>query len=169
MANNFLNTSWVSLQILRLLVNDLVVNEQFNRNWQGDFNKQFAPGASIQVKFPQQWTVSDGMGYSPQAVNRLSTTISLDQWLQIGFEWDDYEVAVKLEKSKEELEENYFKPAAEAMSQEWDSRSALWAYQNASQVVGTLGTSPTSVATYLKARQVLKESPCSPGKKYACI
>ena len=55
------------------------------------------------------------------------------------------------------------------MSQEWDSRSALWAYQNASQVVGTLGTSATSVATYLKARQVLKESPCSPGKKYACI
>ncbi len=169
MANNFLNTSWVSLQILRLLVNDLVINEQFNRNWQGDFNKQFAPGASVQVKFPQQWTVSDGMGYSPQAVNRLSTTISLDQWLQIGFEWDDYEVAVKLERSKEELEENYFKPAAEAMSQEWDSRSALWAYQNASQVVGTLGTSPTSVSTYLKARQVLKESPCSPGRKYACI
>lgn len=169
MANNFLDTNWVSLKILQLLVNMLVVNEQFNRQWQGDFKKEFAPGASIQVKFPQQWTVKDGMGYDPQAVNRLSTTISLDQWLQIGFEWDDYEVAVKLERSEEELEENYFRPAAEAMSQEWDSRSALWAYQNASMVVGTLGTSPTSIATYLKARQALKEAPCSPSPKYACI
>jgi len=168
-ANNFLDTNWVSMKILALLVNMLVVNEQFNRQWKGDFTKEFAPGASVQVKFPQQWNVTDGMGYSPQAVNRLSTTITMDQWLQIGFEWDDYEVAVKLERSEEELEENYFRPAAAAMSQEWDSRSAKFAYQNASMVVGTLGTSPTSVATYLKARQALKEAPCSPGGKYACI
>lgn len=157
------------MKILRLLVNMLVVNEKFNRKWQGDFEKEFAPGASIQVKFPQQWNVTDGMGYNPQAVNRLSTSVSLDQWLQIGFEWDDYEVAVKLERSEQELEENYFKPAAQALAQEWDSRSAQFAYQNASMVVGTLGTSPTSVATYLKARQALKEAPCSPTEKYACI
>lgn len=168
MANNFLDSNWVSLKILQLLINKLVVNEYFNRQWQGDFQKEFAPGASIQVKFPQRWSVTDGMGYNAQAVNRLSTSVSLDQWLQIGFEWDDYEAAVKLERSMAELEENYFEPAAAAMAQEWDSRSALFAYRNASNVVGTLGTSPTSVSTYYQARRVMKEQASPMGPKVTC-
>ena len=34
MANNFLNTDWVSMEILRLLLNKLVIAEYFNRSWQ---------------------------------------------------------------------------------------------------------------------------------------
>ncbi len=165
MANNFLNTNWVSLKILRLLINMLGVTEYFNRDWQSDFNKEFAPGASIQVKFPQKFKTVDGMGYSPQGISRLSTTVSLDQWIQIAFEWDDYEAAVKLERSEGELTENYFQPAAESMQQDWDSRSALFAYQNASNITGALGTDPTSVSTYYAARQQMQENACPPGKR----
>src|SRR5690348_3220453 len=111
MANNFLNTNWVSMEILRLLLNKLVVLEYFNRNWEKDFKKEFAPGSSIQVKFPQRFKTVDGMGYAPQGINRISTTINLDQWIQVPFEWDDYEAAVRLERSEEELRENYFEPA----------------------------------------------------------
>ena len=32
MANQFLNTNWVSMKILRLLINKLVVTEAFNRD-----------------------------------------------------------------------------------------------------------------------------------------
>jgi hypothetical protein len=85
------------------------------------------------------------MGYAPQGINRISPTVSLDQSIQIAFEWDDYERAVKLERSEEELRENYMDPAAAAMAQEWDNRCANFARLNASQVVGALGTDPTSV------------------------
>jgi hypothetical protein len=169
MANQFLNTNWVSMKILRLLINMLEVTEAFNRDWERDFSKEFAPGSQISVKFPQKFRVTDGMGYSPQAVSRLSTPVNLDQWLQIAFEWDDYEAAVKLERSEEELTENYFQPAAEAMAQEWDSRCAQFAYQNASNVTGALGTDPTSVATYYAARQQMQENACPPGKRYMNI
>ncbi len=165
MANQFLNTNWVSMKILRLLINTLEVIEYFSRDWERDFKKEFAPGATISVKFPQKFTVTDGMGYTPQAINRLSTPINLDQWLQIGFEWDDYEAAVKLERSEAELTENYFQPAAEAMAQDWDSRAAKFAYQNASNVVGVLGTDPTSVSTYYQARQIMMEEACPPGER----
>src|SRR5215831_6904144 len=121
MANNFLNTNWVSMDILRLLLNKLEVAEYFNRSWERDFEKEFAPGAAITVKFPQRFLTSDGMGYAPQGINRISTTVSLDQWIQIAFEWDDYERAVKLERSEEELRENYLDPAGAAMAQEWDN------------------------------------------------
>jgi hypothetical protein len=157
------------MEILRLLVNSLEVTEYFNRDWEKDFNKEFAPGSSISVKFPQRFTTTDGMGYAPQGINRVSTTISLDQWIQIGFEWDDYERAVKLERSEAELRENYWAPAAAAFAQEYDSRSAKFAYQNASSVAGVLGTDPTSVSTFYTARQILKQKACPPGKRAMCI
>lgn len=168
-TNTFLNTSWVSMEILRLLVNSLEVTEYFNRDWEKDFQKEFAPGASIQVKFPQRFTTADGMGYQPQTLNRVSTSITLDQWIQVAFEWDDYERAVKLERSESELRENYWAPAAAAFAQEFDSRSAKFAYQNASSIVGVLGTDPTSVTTFYGARTMLKKKACPPGKRGMCI
>src|SRR6185312_7898206 len=158
MANSFLNTTWVSMKVLRLLLNKLVVAEYFNRSWQKDFDKEFAPGSQITVKFPQRFQVNNGMGYAPQGINRLQTPINLNQWLQVSFEWDDYEQAVKLERSEEELEEQYFAPAAAALAQSVDSTCALWATQNASMTVGTLGTDPISVTTYYTARQRLEEN-----------
>jgi hypothetical protein len=165
MASNFINTSWVSMEILRLLLNMLEVAEYFNRDWEKDFNKEFAPGSSIQVKFPQRFFASDGMGYAPQGINRIATTVSLDQWIQVAFEWDDYERAVKLERSEAELRENYWQPCAATMSQEVDSRCAKFAYQNASNVVGALGTDPTGVSTFYQARQILKQQAVPPGKR----
>ena len=158
MANNFLNTTWVSLQVLRLLLNKLIVAEYFNRSWQKDFKQEFAPGSQITVKFPQRFTVSDGMSYDPQGINRLQTPVNLDQWMQVAFEWDDYEDAVKLERSESELTAQYFEPAAAALAQECDSRCAKWAYQNVSMLQGALGTDPTTVATYYGARQRLEEN-----------
>jgi hypothetical protein len=164
-ANNFLNTNWVSMEILRLLLNKLVVAEYFDRSAEKDFKKEFAPGSQITKKFPQRFTVADGMGYQPQGINRISTTVSLDQWLQVAFEWDDYEAAVKLERSESELRENYLDPAAAALAQEWDSRCAKFAYQNTSNVVGVLGTDATSVSQTYQARQRLQEKACPPGKR----
>jgi P22 coat protein - gene protein 5 len=170
MANNFANTSWVSMKVLALLLNQLVVTEQFNRDTQADFDKDFAPGSTVTRKFPQLYKPIDGMGYVPQAINRLTTTVALDQWIQVPWEFDDYERAVKLERSEEELSKNYWEPAASAIAQEWDSRAALFAKNNASNVVGTLGTSPTSADVYLNAQQLLIQEGCQMnGEIRACI
>jgi hypothetical protein len=169
MANTFLNTNWVCLDILRLLLNKLVIAEYFNRAWEKEFHREFAPGASVTVKFPQRFLVNTGMGYQPQGINRISTTVFLDRWLQVAFEWDDYEAAVKLERSEEELRENYLEPAAAALAQEIDQEAAQFAYQNASQIVGSLGTDPTSVGPYYQARRLLRELACPPGKRAMAI
>lgn len=168
-ANQFLNPYWVSLEILRMLLNKLVIAQYFNKGWQNEFQKEFAPGSTVSIKFPWRPQTTDGMGYQPQAITRISTTVSLDQWIQIGFEWDDYEQAVKLERSKKELSENYYDPAGAAIAQEIDQRCARFAYQNASTVVGTLGTDPTSVTTYYTARQRMMEKACPPGRRSMCI
>src|SRR4051812_1224242 len=157
------------MDILRLTLNKLVCAEYFNKSWEKEFNKEFAPGAAVDVKFPQRMTTTDVMGYAPQAINRLKTTINLDQWIQCAFEWDDYEAAVKLERSEAELRENYPEPAAAAIAQDIDSRCAKPGYQNASNVVGALGTDPTAVTNYYVARQIMLEEACPPGKRCMLI
>jgi hypothetical protein len=167
--NNFVNTNWVSMEILRLLVNKLVCSEYFNRNWEKDFNKEFAPGSTIQIKFPQRFLVVEAMGYAPQGINRISTTVALNEWLQVPFEWDDYERAVKLERSEEELRKNYWAPAGAAIAQRIDSKAANWARLNTSNFVGQLGTDPTTVATYYQARALLEKEACMQGNRCALI
>ena len=157
------------MEILRLLVNKLVCTEYFNRNWEKDFNREFAPGSTIQIKFPQRFLSVRDMGYAPQGLNRITTTVSLDQWIQVPFEWDDYERAVRLERSEEELRENYWRPAAARIAQDIDSLAANWARYNTSNIVGALGTDPTSVATYYQARAVLEKEAADDSKRCMLI
>jgi hypothetical protein len=163
-VNNFTNTTLVCAKVLRLMLNKLVVADYFDRTVQPEFEKEMAYGTTVYKKFPQLYIPADGMGYQPQGINRLQTPVTLDQWVQISFEWDDFDTALKLERSEKELEENYFEPAAAAMAQEWDSRCASFAKNNTSMVVGALGTDPTSVQTYYQARQKLLEAACSATK-----
>jgi hypothetical protein len=153
------------MEALRFLLNDLTVAEYFNSGYQKDFNQDFAVGATIQVKFPQPFTIRDGFGYAPQGINRISTTISVDQPFGCDFEWDDYEAAVKAERSEEEIRKQYLEPLGAQLAQEWDSRAALWAKNNTSSVVGILGTDATAVNTYYQARRVLKQKSVPKGKK----
>lgn len=165
MANYFVNTSWVSMDIVDLILNDLTVAEFFNSNWEKDFNKTYAVGTSIQVKFPQKFLIRDGMTYTPQGINRQVTTLNIDQPFGADYEWDDFEAALKAERSEEELRENYTEPQAAQLAQEIDSRAALFAKNNTSNVVGVLGTDATSVNTYYSARRRLKELAAQKGKK----
>ena len=169
MANQFLNVQWISDEVLRLLLNFLTVAEYFNSDYDKDFEKYFAVGSTIQVKFPQLFTIRDGLGYNPQGINRISTTVSVNQPFGIDFEWDDYEAAVKAERSEEEIREQYLQPASTQIAQEIDSRCANFAWQNANNVEGALGTDPTGVATYYNARRRLKELACPPGRRAMCV
>jgi hypothetical protein len=157
------------MRILWYLQNMLEVASVFNTEWESEFGKNFAVGSSVQVKLPQRWLVTDGLGYQPQGINRLATTINLDQIFGIHFEWDSYERLVKMERSQEELEAQYLKPAALQLAQEVDSRAALFAYQNASNVVGTLGTDSTTINPFTAAERRLYEKACPKGKRHLCL
>lgn len=170
MANQFLNTSWISMEVLRNLKNALKVAEYFNTDWEKDYEKTFAVGTTIQVKFPQQFTIRDGLGYDPQGINRISTTVSLDQPFGIDFQWDDYEAAVKAERSEEEIREQYLEPAGVQLANEIDSRAAFFAKNNISQIVGTLGVDPTTIVYLDQARaRLLQKAGSALAKKRAAL
>ena len=170
MANLFLNTSWISMEVLRNLKNALKIAEYFNHDWEKDYEKAWAVGTTIQVKFPQQFTIRNGLGYNPQGINRISTTIALDEPFGIDFQWDDYEAAVKAERSEEEIREQYLAPAGVQLANEWDSRAALFAKNNCSQIVGQLGADPTSIVFLDQARaRLLQKAGSYLSKKRAAL
>lgn len=157
------------MEVLRNLKNALKVAEYFNTDWEKDYNKTFAVGTTIQVKFPQQFLIRDGLGYNPQGIDRISTTVSLDQPFGIDFQWDDYEAAVKAERSEEEIREQYLEPAGVQIAQEIDSRAAQFGKNNVSGIVGTLGTDPTTITFLDLARKYLLQQAAPPGKRAALI
>jgi hypothetical protein len=158
------------MDALRFLLNKLEVLSVFNTEWQKEFERDFPIGTVTQVKIPQSFLIRDGLGYNPQGLNRLTTTINCNQIMGVDFEWDSFEQALNMERSKEEIKKQYLEPAVAQMAQEWDSRAAQFAYQNTNNVVGTMGTDPNSVATFAQARQRLFELACPPsGEKAACI
>jgi P22 coat protein - gene protein 5 len=158
------------MEVLRNLKNSLKVAEYFNTEWEKDYNKTFAVGTTIQVKFPQQFLIRNGLGYNPQGIDRISTTVSLDQPFGIDFQWDDYEAAVKAERSEDEIREQYLEPAGVQIGNEIDSRAAQFAKNNISQIVGTLGTDPTSIVYLDQARaRLLQKAGGAISKKRAAL
>src|ERR1051325_7802743 len=118
MANSFVFTDWVAPECLRLLENMLELASLANTDHRGEFEKDFAIGDTTRIKFPQEWLGTDGMEFNSQAIARQYTTATMDNWLQIGFEWDSLEKALKMERSKSEISEQYLKPAMAQMAQE---------------------------------------------------
>lgn len=146
---------WVAMDCQRLLTNMLEASSYANFSYQDEFKKDFQPGDTVRVKFPQEFTVSDGFEYSAQAINRQTTTVSIDQPLQIGFEWDSIEQALKLERSQKQIQEEYNVPAMQQFAQEFETRFMDFCFYNISHVVGTLASVPTAWSTYAGARSTM--------------
>lgn len=165
-ANVFKVVDWVAMDSLRILKNKRMISQFFNTDDQKDYNKPFAVGATIRKKFPQRFTSVEGLPYQPQPINRRETTITIDQNVQVAWEWDSFEEALRLERGEAFLRKEYSEPAADEIYQQIESRAALWATQHCNNFVGVLGTNPTSFQTTTgAARQTLQELALWKGKK----
>jgi hypothetical protein len=169
MANSFNYVDWLTQESLRLLTNQLEVAQFFDTQYSKEFTKEFAVGETVRINFPWRPTIRTGLQYSPQAIERINTTVTVDQIFGVDFEWDDAEAALKLERGREKISEEYLKPAMSQIKQEIDSRCALYAMQNCSNIVGVLGTDPTSFTTFNQARQKMVEKAGWTGAKRGMI
>lgn len=168
-ANQFIFPDWVCEEALRLLINKLEVAQFFNTDYNKEFDREFPIGEVVRVKLPQRFLIREGLGYSPQPINRINTTVTCNQIFGVDFEWDSFEAALLMERSKEEISKQYLEPAMAQIAQEIDTRAALFAYQNANNIVGQLGVDPNSATTFMQARQRLIELACPPGGEKGMI
>ena len=172
MSNQFVFADWVTMESLRILTNKLVMPQFFNTDYSKEFTKEYPIGETLRVKLPQRFTVRDGLGYSPQAINRINTTITCNQIFGVDFEWDSAEKALNMERGEDQVRSQYIAPIMAQLAQEIDSRCIQWAYQNTNNIVGILGTAPTSTTAlplFQAARQRLIEKACPAGDNKGMI
>src|SRR5215471_6791672 len=155
-SNVFKYVDWLSMETMRILKNKLQVAQFFNTDDNDDYDKEFPVGATIRKKFPQRFLIREGLAYSPQAIARRETTITIDQIIGVDFEWDSFEAALKMERGEARLRKEYIEPAAAQIAQELDSRAANWARYHSNNFVGVLGTNPTAFSSISgSARQTM--------------
>jgi hypothetical protein len=156
--NQFLTTDWLSMKALRLLLNKLAVAMYFNDSYNSEYQRPFTPGETIRVEYPPLWDIRNGVGYNPQAIQEIYTTITVDQIFGVDFQWDDVEAALKLERDDTRQNDFYMKGPMKKIAQEWDMRCALFGYVYTPNIVGVLGTNPTTFSTFsTAAEQILFE------------
>jgi hypothetical protein len=153
------------MKILWFLKNSLEVADAFNSSWEDEFKMKFPVGSQAQIKLPQSWLVTTGLAYQEQGIQRLVTTVNLDQIKGVHFGYDSYEKLIKMERSEKEMDEAYFRPAGLQLAQQIDSDAANWASLWTNNVVGTLGTDSTTIDFALNADQVLFNLACPEGGK----
>lgn len=151
--NQFLTTDWLSMKALRLLLNKLAVSMYFNDNWNSEYQRPFTPGETIRVEYPPLWDIRNGIAYTPQAIQEIYTTITVDQIFGVDFQWDDIEAALKLERDDTRVNEFYMRGPMKKIAQEWDLRAALFGYVYTPNIVGVLGTNPTSFSDFSAAAE----------------
>ena len=169
MANQFQYTDWFGQEALRRLTNKLTVTEYFNSEFSQNFSQNFAVGETVRIPFPQRFTTRNGLGYSPQPIDMRYTTATCNNVFGVDFEWDSVEKALKMPRPKDYLRENIINPAMDQIAQEIDSRAALFAYQNTSNIVGVLGTNPSSFTTIGQVRERMIQMAAGTKKKAMLI
>ena len=161
MANTFkFVTGYMGLECLRILVNELEIARFFNTEQNKDYKQPFAIGETTLVKLPQRWKIRNGLEFNDQGIDRRTTPVTMGAPFGIDFAWDSVEEALRAERSEREIRDQYLQPAMAQLAQEIDSRAALWAYQNTNNIAGILGTTPTTMQTYSRARTLLLENAC---------
>lgn len=168
-ANTLEFSDWLSMECLDLLVNDLPISGAFNSSYGKDFEKEFAVGATVRIPYPAAFIATDGLGYQPQAIERIHTSVTVNQVFGVHFEWDSVEEALKLTRGREKIQKEILAPAMAEMKQQIESRAALYAYQNTPNITGVLGTNPTTLTPSATARQIMLQQGGSKGDKRLLI
>lgn len=159
-SNSFETSTWLAMESLRQLINPLEIAAMFNTDYNSEFQKSFPIGATVSIPFPKQFVpdADNTLGYTPQPIVDRHVDVTIDRVAKVHFEWDSIEKALKMPRGKEKVANTIIKPAMTTMRNKIESDAALFAYQNTPNVVGILGTNPTTFdAVYGAAGQRLAE------------
>lgn len=138
MTNTVITPDIIAKEALMQLENNLVMGKLVHREYKREFVKV---GATVDVRKPVRFSVTDGATRSNQDVQEASTPFTIDQRKHVSWKFATQDLTL----SVEQYSERYIKPAMIALANTVDS-SLLNLYKNVSQYVGTAGTTPSTFA-----------------------
>lgn len=156
MSNVLLTPQQVTREALRVLHNKLTFIGAINRQYDDSFAKSGAKiGDTLQIRLPNQFTVRTGaaMTTPANAINEqsVSLTVGTQKGVDMNFS------SVDLTMSLDDFSTRILEPAMAVLAASLEA-DAVTMYRDVYQLVGTPGTTPNQLITYLQARARLNNS-----------
>lgn len=140
--------------VLFSLGNRLNVAKNMSRAITPEFaKKSYKIGDTVQIRKPYRFSGGDGLTFDPEPLVDQVTPLTVSTVKHVHFQWEITEKTLSIREAMK----LYADPAGVALASQWNAAAATFAADNALNSVGTPGTAPTSMATYLAAGDVLTE------------
>lgn len=148
MANNLLTISKITNEALMVLENELTFTSEVSR----DYDSQFAVtgakiGNTVNVRRPGRFIGTSGPALNVEDFYESSTPVVLTTQFHVDTQFTTQDLALSLDMFSDRV----LKPAIAAIANKIDRDGLVMAKNNTANTVGTAGTPPTGLITYLTA------------------
>jgi hypothetical protein len=156
MSNTYLTISMITREGLRVLVNNLVFARNINRDYDDQFAKSGAKiGATINIRKPPRYIGRTGDALSVEPATETSIPLTLTTLFGVDLEFSDADLLLSIDDFKK----RFISPSMSKIANKIDL-DGLKLYKQVPAFVGTPGTTPTALLTYLLAGVALDNESC---------
>lgn len=147
MANSLLTISMLTREVLRVLENNLSFAKGVNRNYDDQFAIGGAKiGDTINIRKPARYVGRTGQNLAVEDHTETSIPLQLNTQFGVDVSFTSKDMALSLN----DFSQRFLAPACAVIANKID-RDGLALYADIHSAVGTPGTVPTTLKTYLQA------------------
>lgn len=166
MANNLLTISMITNEALMVLENELTFSGQVDRNYDDQFAVTGAKiGATLNVRKPGRFIGTTGPALNVEDFNETSVPVTLSTQFHVDTQFTTQDLALSLDMFSDRI----LKPAVAAIANKVDFDGLTMAKNNTANIVGTAGTPPTGLITYLTAGAYLDSEGAPRDGRRSCV
>jgi len=133
----------------RYFANSLRGVANFNRSYSDEYVQAGAKvGDTVKLRLPVQFEAVEGDTLVVQNLLERTVNIVLNRRRHVGFGWSSQQDTLEIQ----DVRDRYVQPAAETLANAYDRLAMADVYKSVYNAVGTLGTVPNNVLTYLQAK-----------------
>ena len=166
MANNLLTISKITNEALMVLENELTFTSETDRNYDDQFAVVGAKiGATVNVRKPGRFIGTTGPALNVEDFNETSVPVTLSTQFHVDTQFTTQDLALSLDMFSDRV----LKPAVAAIANKIDRDGLAMATLQTANIVGTAGTPPTGLITYLTAGAYLDSEGAPRDGRRSCI
>jgi hypothetical protein len=166
MANNLLTISKITNEALMVLENELTFTGEVDRNYDDQFAVVGAKiGATVNVRRPGRFVGAIGPQLVVEDFNETSVPVTLSTQFQVSTQFTTQDLALSLDMFSDRV----LKPAVATIANKIDRDGLAMATLQTANIVGTAGTPPTGLITYLTAGAYLDSEAAPRDGRRSCI
>lgn len=147
MANTLLTISMITREALRVLENNLSFTNMINRQYDSKFSVDGAKiGTVLNVRKPPRYLGREGQALAIEDATETQVPVALTTQFGVDIEFTSQDLALNID----DFMDRFIKPAVATVANRIDF-DGLQLYKDIYQSVGTPGTVPNALLTYLDA------------------